>query len=259
MFNILGGYMGRKTKEEILKGLKVELIRLGSTKRSIYDSQKNMGQKSSSAICRSLNMSWREVVLLIGLQPQRQRLTKNEQLKALKEEFERIGSYEKRIYTQKRNKDKFFNPDLLCKMLDMSWYEITKECGRKNVIEIVNDTATDEELIEEYKQLSNKLGKPLSVRELQKHTKYTYEIYRQHFGTISKLRLLCGYEVIDTRNVITKDDCVQELIRLYQQFGRKLTYKETKNFSSISMSTIIRRFNTTKINEIWNEILDVAL
>lgn len=93
-------------------------------------------------------------------------------------------------------------------------------------------------------------------RRIEKSTAYTYEIYRQHFGTIGQLRNVCGFKVETKRAtpVITKVDCKRELLEIYRKYGRA-SYSQLQEKSTISMSTMIRKFHTTKINEIWDEVL----
>ncbi|WP_307435258.1 hypothetical protein [Bacillus sp. V2I10] len=85
----------------------MQLERIGSTSREDYDLFKNPSQLSSSAICRRLDMSWRDIVAHIGLKPARVLLPKEELLKVLEDEFERLGSFKKEVYREKRNKKQF--------------------------------------------------------------------------------------------------------------------------------------------------------
>lgn len=55
-------------------------------------------------------------------------------------------------------------------------------------------------------------------------------------------------------SAITKEECMRELRRINQKHGR-LSYSELQKVSSISVSTIFRRFGTSKINVIWKEVL----
>ena len=242
-----------KTNEEILNELNAELTRLNTTTRRIYDSRRSSEKVCSQTVCKYLGVTWREAVSLAFPQPKVELLPKEEQLKVLKEEFERIGSYKKRVYAENRNKEKLPNPDLLCEYLNMSWREITNACGALNVIENINDSATDEDLIIEYKTLSEHFGRPLTIRELNNHTKYSFDIYIQHFGTISELKTRCGYEV--RIKTITKEECTQELIRIYKEQDKVLTYDEVIEHSKISVTTILNRFQTTKIKKVWEEVL----
>lgn len=249
----------RKTNEEILVELKAELIRLNTVTKRIYDSERRSGQYCSQTTCKYLGMNWREVVSLVFSQSEAEMLLpKEEQLSALKEEFERLGSNKKRIYSQNRNKEKYPNPDLLCKHLEMSWREITRACDQMNNVEGINVAATDEDLIKEYKSLSDKYGRPLTIQELSKNTIYSFDTYKSHFGTISKLKLMCGYEVRKAyKRTITKEECIQELASLYKKRGKVLTFDEIVEHSNISMTTILERFNTTKIKEVWDEVLEI--
>ncbi|NWQ40343.1 hypothetical protein MLOOGBEN_06470 [Bacillus sp. EB106-08-02-XG196] len=56
-----------KTNEEILKDLKNELIRIGSTRQRDYDLSKKKNKVYSTTICRRLKLSWPELVKQTGL------------------------------------------------------------------------------------------------------------------------------------------------------------------------------------------------
>ncbi|MDR4950326.1 hypothetical protein [Neobacillus cucumis] len=56
-----------KSKEEILKDLKKELLRIGSTNQRDYDLLKKKGHVISTTICRRLKLSWSGVVEQTGL------------------------------------------------------------------------------------------------------------------------------------------------------------------------------------------------
>jgi hypothetical protein len=231
--------------------LKKELLRIGTTNREKYDLLKEKGSISSSQVCRRLKASWYDIVLEVGLKSERHLLPPEDMLVALIGEFKRLGSYTKAVYIESRNKQTFPHPRVLTRHLNMSWADITKSCGRKDTIEFVADNVSDEELIDEYKKLSKNLGKPATVEELKSATVYSYDIYRQHFGTMGELRRVCGFKENTKRStpIITKEDRERELKGIYSKYGR-LTYSELKKVSTISLSTIFRKFHTTKINEI---------
>ncbi|MCT1389827.1 hypothetical protein M4D76_16145 [Peribacillus frigoritolerans] len=243
-------------KEDILVNLKQELLRIGSSNRASYDQLKKTGNLSSSQISRNLGLSWREIVKDLGLKPERELSPPNEMLTALKGEFKRLQSFKKEDYKKHRNKEQFPYPGVLTKHLGMTWAEITQACGCLDTKESIKDNVSDEDLIKEYKEMSKEMGKPATIEELKKTTEYSYDIYRQHFGTIGQLREACGFKVKTKRAapIITKDDCVRELRAIYNKNGR-LTYNQLKDKSTISLSTIFRKFHTTKINEIWEEVL----
>jgi hypothetical protein len=56
-----------RTKEETLKNLKKELLRIGTTNQRDYDLFKRKGQVYSTTICRRLKLSWPSVVEQTGL------------------------------------------------------------------------------------------------------------------------------------------------------------------------------------------------
>ncbi|MGM0924685.1 MAG: homing endonuclease associated repeat-containing protein [Bacillota bacterium] len=246
-----------KSNEELLRDLKKELNRIGTTNRHQYDLLKTKDQVYSSTLCRRFDLTWKEIIEKIGMKPRRGMLPKDVMLRELKDEFERLGSFTKPVFDEKRNKDRFPHPRTLIKYLEMSWSDITKECGRKEPLEAVLDDASDEDLIEEYKKISNILGKPATVKELKDYTAYSYDVYRQHFGTLGELRKACGFSVNTKRStpIVSKEDCEQELLRIYKNHGQ-VSYSELKELSSISVSTMFRKFHTTKINLIWEEVLN---
>lgn len=245
------------SNEEILFELKKELIRIGSTNRKQYDLCKEKGSLSSSQVTRRLEDTWKNIVKKIGLKPEKELQEPDVLLKALKVEFERLGSYKKEFYKVNRNKDFFPHPRVLIEHLNMSWAEITKECGCNDNLEKKVDNVSDNELIKEYKKLSSSKGNPLSIQELSDRTVYSYEIYRQHFGTIGELRKRAGFNVKTKRAVpvITKEDCIKELLMIYDNHGQ-VSFKNLKQLSRISLTTIFRKFHTTKINKVWEEVLN---
>lgn len=127
----------------------------------------------------------------------------------------------------------------------------------KDITEFATDNVSDEELINEYKAISKVFGRPATVEEIKCATNYSFELYRQHFGTIGELRKACGFKWKTKRGtpVITKEDCERELKAIYNKHER-LSYSQLTEKSAISMSTMFRRFHTTKINEIWDEVLN---
>jgi hypothetical protein len=246
-----------KSNEELLIDLKKELQRIGSSSADVYNELRKNGHLHSRSICRRLNMTWSEVLSKIGFKPTRALLPREEMLKALKKEFKRIGSFKKSDYIEKRNKKLFPYPRVLTKYLNMTWIEITIACGRNSESFFDGHDVTNNDLIQEYKLLSKKLGRPATVNELKEATNYTFEIYRQRFGTMGELRRACHLDdQTQTVNpIISKSTCERELKKIYQKHGR-LSYNQLKEISPISMSTIFRRFKTTKINEIWDEIIE---
>lgn len=246
-----------KSNEQLLRDLKKELTRIGTTNRQQYDLLKMKDQVYSSTLCRRFNLTWKELIEKIDMKARRGFLPKDVMLKELKEEFERIGSFTKPQFDEKRNKDRFPHSKTLVKYLGLSWAEITEECGRENSIKTTPDDVSDECLIEEYKKISEVVGGPATAKELRDKTMYSFEIYRQHFGTLGELRKVCGFDVKTrkTTPIVTKKDCQQELLRIYKQYGQ-VSFSELKEISSISVTTMFRKFHTTSINAIWAEVLN---
>ncbi|TCP24497.1 bifunctional DNA-binding transcriptional regulator/antitoxin component of YhaV-PrlF toxin-antitoxin module [Scopulibacillus darangshiensis] len=248
----------REIKRYLLEHLKDELERISTTSASVYNANKKAGEPHSSTVCRRFNMTFSEIVKLLGLKPSKAFLPKDEMLEQLTIEFNRIGSYKKNDYEKKRNKALFPYPRVLTAHLDMTWNDIIKACGCEKIRRYKIDEVSDQVLIHEYKQISDQLNHPATVRELQQLTAFSYDIYRQHFGTITELRRQCDFKIADKVDLhaITKAECQKQLLNIYKKHGR-LSYSELKKRMDISMSTLFRKFNTTKINDIWNEVTGI--
>jgi Homing endonuclease associated repeat len=179
-------------------------------------------------------------------------------LKSLKCEFDRLESFKRKVDEEKRNKKQFPHHRVLTDHLGISWAELTKACECKEIKEVMTDVVRDEDLINEYKKLSKKMGRPATVKYIKEHSTFTYDIYSQHFGTIGRIRKASGFseeEVKQGRPIITKEECFRELRMLHNEYG-KLSYNELRQKSSISVTTIFRKFNSTKSYEIWDEALN---
>ena len=122
--------------------------------------------------------------------------------------------------------------------------------------DITHDAVGDNDLINEYQSMCEQMNKVATIKDLKENTRYSYDVYRQHFGTISNLRKRAGLSMdyYPSAKSITKTDCVEELLKIYREKGR-LSYTKLKKESTISMSTIFRKFGTTRIDEVWDEVI----
>ncbi|MEN8648583.1 hypothetical protein ABFE25_28960 [Bacillus toyonensis] len=245
-------------KNELLKHVKEVLEQEDVKTAQVYDANKGDLHYTSETLRKKLNLSFPQIVVKSGLYDLNNHLRyipKEIIYDQLNQEFERVGSTRKSIYNSKRNKKRYPYSDTLKLKLNQSWPEILFCC--KQLIEVKKyDEISKEVLIDEYKMISKKLGRAATICELTDQTVFSYDIYRQYFSTIKKLREECGFrhDYKGGKKPIELCTCEKELVRMYKKYNRRLTYNELKEESQISISTLFRRFETTKINVIWNQI-----
>ena len=90
---------------------------------------------------------------------------------------------------------------------------------------------------------------------------YKSDVFAIRFGGLNRLRELAGYEPYYSSRKYTKTGIRNMLIETYHKYGRRLTISELKKLSKSdehfpSVTTIMRYFATTKINEVWEEIIN---
>lgn len=115
----------------------------------------------------------------------------------------------------------------------------------------------NKQLLEKYIAFSNKIGKPASWLDLEKSSNiYNPGVFTIRFGGIKDLKREAGFEVIDKNNEIyNKKEIQNKLIQLYKEKGKRLSVKEIKESLELPcLATILRKYKTTKISEVWEEI-----
>ncbi|MGD6840590.1 hypothetical protein ACQCVL_29675 [Bacillus thuringiensis] len=245
-------------ENELLKHVKEVLKQEDVKTAEVYDANKGDLHYTSETLRKKLNLSFPEIVVKSGLYDLNNHLKyipRKIIYEQLNQEFVRIGSTRKSIYNSKRNKKRYPYSDTLKLRLNQSWPEILFCC--KQLIEVKRyNEISKEALKKEYKMISKKLGHAATIRELTDQTVFSVDIYRQYFSTVQKLREECGFRhnYNGGKTPIELGTCEKELVRLYKKYNRRLTYNELKEESEISISTLFRRFETTKINDIWNQI-----
>ncbi|MDR2880134.1 MAG: hypothetical protein LBV03_09490 [Fusobacteriales bacterium] len=121
---------------------------------------------------------------------------------------------------------------------------------------------TNDELIELYKGFSRKIGKienGATLRDLKNYGfPYSKSVISNRFTSINNLRKLSGFNI--TKEVIpkyNKQGLIIMLYKNYKKYGRKLSQTEIDKEETLpSPSTIFYYFQTTKITEVWNEVLN---
>lgn len=113
-------------------------------------------------------------------------------------------------------------------------------------------------IINDYKQLSKRLGRPATQKDFNEHMKYSAHIVYSKFGSFVALRKEAGFP-IDNRGagarVYTKEKVLKMLVKDYILYQRPLTKKELKSIKEYpSVSEILVLFKTTKMKEVWDEV-----
>ncbi|MEK4678224.1 hypothetical protein [Bacillus sp. FSL K6-2944] len=248
------------SQSELLKHVKEVLAKEDVKTAEVYDAKKGELHYTSETLRKKFNLTFPQIVVKSGLYDLNNHLKyipREIIYEQLNYEFNRIGSTRKNVYNTKRNKSRFPYSDTLKVRLNQSWPEILFCC--KQLIEVKKyDDISRELLRHEYTMISKKLGRAATMRELTEQTEFSLDVYRQYFSTIKKLREECGFrhDYKGGKKPIELSACKRELVRIYKKHNRRLTYNELKNESTISLSTLFRRFETTKINVIWETIED---
>lgn len=115
----------------------------------------------------------------------------------------------------------------------------------------------DEELLEKYRKLSEKLGYPANSVEIE-NSKITptYSVYYYRFRDLENLKKRAGYDYDIAKNRYTKEKIKNILIEEYKQNNNeRLTVKQIlKNKNMPSVDTIKRHFLAREIGKVWSEI-----
>lgn len=113
---------------------------------------------------------------------------------------------------------------------------------------------SDEELIELYKRFADKIGKIPTKIDLDSSDEiYNSDVFVVRFGGLNPLRRLAGFKEYNTGGVRrSKDDVIKLLKVARQEKGRRLSATEVN--SIVPKSSLYRLFQTSKINEVWDEV-----
>ena len=143
-----------------------------------------------------------------------------------------------------------------------TWNEFLLFMGDEPHHVITNVTHSNKELIELYKKLSYKIGKEkfgATLRDLKKYEfPYSKSVLVSRFTSINNLRRLSGFEIKnDVIPKYNKQSLKILLYKNYKKYGRRLSQAEIEKDDSLpNPSSIFYYFQTTKITEVWNEVLN---
>ena len=143
-----------------------------------------------------------------------------------------------------------------------SWNSFLVYMGDEPCHTITNVTHTNEELMSLYRKFSLKIGKEkygATLRDLKNYDfPYSKSVLASRFTSINNLRRLTGFEI--KKEVIpkyNKQGLKLLLYRNYKKYGRRLSQTEIAKDNSLpNPSSIFYCFQTTKITEVWDEVLN---
>lgn len=239
---------------ELLDMIKKEITKIGSTTFESFYKNKSKGIPSFSYIQKRFEVKWNELLEKLGLEINLRDMTNDELLQQLKSVAEEMG----KTPSIKELSDRGISVSVYNARFG-NYNNALKSTGLDVNIERNKVTHTDDELVEMYINLCNRLGKAATSKDIDKYLEYNSDVFAIRFGSINKLRELAGYEQINYTTKFTKENIKIMLIKEYKKNKRRLTNreltqlsKEDKDFPGIS--TICRHFKTTKISEVWEDI-----
>lgn len=234
-------------RNELIKELSKEFERLNSTKYEDYQNNRKKHLPSGHRVRAQLgNISWSEVVKLTGHDPHSENWNKDKIIK--------LATSKNRQLTYKDLKKLGINADVVHTYFK-SFKNFYNELGWKFEERIFYDHVTNEELLKEYEELSKNLGYAAKTSDIESHSEYPFELYRTRFGSLSDVRRLTGYEHRINPRSISKEDCMKEMLKLYEVHGR-VAYDKLNGLLPFHIRTLLRKFGTTSIKDVWKEVIE---
>ena len=142
-----------------------------------------------------------------------------------------------------------------------SWNKFLKLMNETKIYNTSKVIHTEEELLDMYRKYSFKLMKEeygASAKDLRDSDfPYSIEVLLVRFGSMNNLRKLAGFKERNPgKSIYTKTELKEILYKKYVEKERILTQRELKEDKDIpSLGTFLRYFQTTRISEVWAEVL----
>ena len=144
-----------------------------------------------------------------------------------------------------------------------SWNNFLKLMDEEILVEHSKVVHTNKELLIMYRDFSIKIGKSgtgATQDDVDESFTYKSSVLERRFGSINKMRELLGMEIrYPGHKKYTKEILTEKLLEKYKEYGRRITQKEMAKLREKEgfpgMSTFLSNFQTTKMTEIWAEVL----
>lgn len=209
------------TKEDY-KNIIIEWSNINNKTPTIEEFCNDIYLPDPRTIERSLNKSWSNIMIELGLKPNlvkiKKRYNKDELINIFKEEFYKNKPTKQNEYDKLRTMN---TPSIkyILNKLDLTWNELLKIIGVPDE-DIRFMSITKRELEEKFKKLIKKLESIPSFPELRK-LKFPCMVIRNKYGNYNNFLKALNIELNQkTPDVVTETD--EELLNMYIEFSKKL-------------------------------------
>lgn len=247
------------TNDEILLQFKREICTIlkktnTSITTEIYNKYRDPNFFSSYGLLYRFNKTWSELLILAECPKTRinkYNFSKEELASVIKEiaiklnktpslaDLQKAGIAESQIYSLFKS----YQDALIYAEMDVVFSKIDTV------------TETHEELINIYKDFCEKTGKLASAKDLDQSDEiYNANVFSIRFNGLNNLRKLANLPTrIRTNRKYSKKELKSILFSLYKEKGGRLKNKELLEHK-LYPTTIMRYFETTSMNSVWNQI-----
>ncbi len=213
---------------------------------------------------KRFNKTYNGILLLAGVKESEIKFIRSETrgqeyyLKGLKQLAEELG----KSPTIEEYRDYGYSPEMLKKHYKF-YNDALKEAGLETNYKHIAKDLSKEDIIDIYIEISNKVGRPATIREIREnYSEFNPQIFLKYFTSINTLRREAGLEESNRGKLLyTKHKIKNILIEAHKEYGRRLTPKDIrKNKDLPSYGTIIKYFKAKSLNDVWEEVeLDMWL
>lgn len=241
---------------EVLKLFENEINRINTNNFNVYKNERSEKSPSAYYLTRRFNCTWNDLLQMIGKKGMILKLDKEETIQLFKEYMAKYKHVPTFSELEAKARD-IYNG------IQLTWSSYTAFCEEIGVeppfVKSDAVTASDEELLKMYYDFYLKLGRTPTSKDLDRSDEiYSYDIYSIRFGEIDNVRRLAGVpELYRSAVKVTKDDVERELLNIYKNHGR-VTNKQLQKLLPFSVTTVCRKYKTTKLSEVWAEIEEKA-
>ena len=263
----------KKDDSEVLFEIKKFLINNNVFSLGKY---RNLGFINFNTIKIRFNLKyWNDLIILLDLEkeykesikkPKKEKieplfkknivtLTNNELIKIYKEFSEKIGAIRGASVSQMKKYNFPYSQSVYTKRFG-PWKEFKTLCGYDFKL---GTFYSKEEISENMLAARDKIGRRLSQNEINKDKSLpTVDTILKYFKTTKLSEVWNELEINKTAviKLYSLDEIKKLLLKEHAKKKKPLTVKEIKENSNLpGISTIYRKFKTTKITHVWDEIL----
>lgn len=237
-------------KDVLLSAIKAEFERLGTTRYAVFNKNKSSHLPCAVTIRKRLGMNWNEIVMACGYDVTYHRWNKDKIAKLINDVYAKYQDVTMSLIEKHGLKDTVLL-DYFISLKDACDYAGVEYKRQKRI----ETPETNEELLQMYIKFSNKLGRAARVRDLDNSpTIYNFEVFRSRFGSLEELQKQAGYQPKKHHKSISKEYCLNVMLNIYKEYG-KIPYDKLKEMLPFAIRTLLRKFSTTKIDDVWNEVI----